>query len=891
MAKCRKCGGRLAGAALGGTCPRCMMACAISEPPDGIEDAAPGPILPPVAAPGRLPPRFGRYSLLKRLGSGAMGEVYLAFDSQMNRQVAVKTPHFERTADPTAIERFRREARLAAALSHPNICSVYDVGEVDGVLFYTMAYIDGVPLTRWIEDPRPMPVQRIVELVLQMASAMAHAHRHGIVHRDLKPANVMIDRRGEPVIMDFGLARHATFETRLTQSNAVVGTPAYLAPELIGGAEDAPATDVYALGVVLFELLTKQLPFSGPLGELLAKITRDPPPAPSQWNSGVPRRLDAICLRALAKNPNDRFATMDDFAAALTHFLRPTPSSLVRLWKWPTRDRLKPAMRYVIGGLTALVLALAVVIVVVIAGVVSRDRQVAQGDLENDGSSHGTTTGNSATGHSATGNHASATATPDGARPATGKTNGVPTATTAADLRNPDGPPEAARAKNAHGAEPPAVVARRVESGASRDRGDGRVGASSRMSAELLIERTRLAGERTTLDKPTDAPRSPLSMAESTLAEVRRIDTRRRELIERQKAIADRLANAIPEMKLKLTGDLAGSRRLGEEAVFELQQIDTRMGQLNVQRLTANGGLRTTIDQDLRALAQNRERVALRARGLDAEIRGKTVELGQVEKDASQLQQESRQLVVESVQLVEAAFWNADPAGSLDRAVYQALANEYAEWLRGNASLVEVLALRAVALANAGQADEGFREAQRALAQQPKSALVLSSLGYVKFVRGQTADAIADFNRAVRFAPQAPQALFFRGLANRRRGNQAAALDDLAAALAAAPGSPWIQSQWALQRAGTAASVAGAAGDSLPFELRQAAELGRQACESTRHQSWFCLDAYAAALAATDQWAEAVSTCEAAMTLAPPELRAAVRNRTDAYRSRQRFTF
>ena len=200
-----------------------------------------------------------------------MGVVYLAHDPQLDRLVAVKVPLFrENSGDPSV--RFLREARAAAALSHPNLCPVHDVGEHNGVPYLTMAFIDGQPLSRLIEPGRPLPPEQAAEIARSIALGLQEAHDHGVIHRDLKPANVMINRKGQPVVMDFGLARRplAAGEERLTHSGTVMGTPAYMSPEQVDGDRQAvgPCSDIYALGVILYEMLTGRLPFDGSLGAL-----------------------------------------------------------------------------------------------------------------------------------------------------------------------------------------------------------------------------------------------------------------------------------------------------------------------------------------------------------------------------------------------------------------------------------------------------------------------------------------------------------------------------------------------------------------------------------------------------------------------------------------------
>ncbi len=178
-----------------------------------------------------LPEQVGRYRVVRLLGRGGMGAVFLAEDPELGRPVALKVPRLGPADGPQVLERFHREARAAATLHHPNICPVYDVGEVGGVPYLAMAFVEGKALSEVLRGGKPVPARRAAALVRKLALALQEAHARGVVHRDLKPANVMIDRRGEPVIMDFGLARLTSpGETRLTQDGSVLGTPAYMAP-------------------------------------------------------------------------------------------------------------------------------------------------------------------------------------------------------------------------------------------------------------------------------------------------------------------------------------------------------------------------------------------------------------------------------------------------------------------------------------------------------------------------------------------------------------------------------------------------------------------------------------------------------------------------------------
>jgi serine/threonine protein kinase len=278
--------------------------------------------------PTRLPVWLGRYNLLQLLGQGGMGAVYLARDTQLERQVALKLPRLNPKEGAEILERFRREARAAAKLHHPGICAVHDVGQVDGVHYLAMAYIAGSPLRELVKDGKPVPPRRAAAIVQQVALAMQHAHDRGILHRDLKPHNILLNEPDQPVVMDFGLARRITgpAEARLTASGILLGTPAYMAPEQVVDAQKlGPASDIYTLGVILYELLTGRLPFAGPLATMLAQIMFDAPPPPTEFQAELDPALVALCLKALAKRPEDRYPSMRDFATALGDYLPRTP--------------------------------------------------------------------------------------------------------------------------------------------------------------------------------------------------------------------------------------------------------------------------------------------------------------------------------------------------------------------------------------------------------------------------------------------------------------------------------------------------------------------------------------------------------------------------------------
>ncbi len=229
--------------------------------------------------------QFGRYRIVKALGEGAMGAVYLAEDTQLERQVALKTPHFKDDPGEETLERFYREARAAATLRNAHICPVFDVGEIDGTHYISMAYIAGHLLSAFIQPDKPQVERQVVIAIRKLALAVQEAHDQGIVHRDLKPSNIMVDKKGEPIIMDFGLARQLgrDEDIRLTQQGVVIGTPAFMSPEQVGSDPEkiGPPTDQYSLGVILYELLTGRLPFQGSVLAVMGQILTEeavPPP-------------------------------------------------------------------------------------------------------------------------------------------------------------------------------------------------------------------------------------------------------------------------------------------------------------------------------------------------------------------------------------------------------------------------------------------------------------------------------------------------------------------------------------------------------------------------------------------------------------------------------------
>jgi serine/threonine-protein kinase len=247
-----------------------------------------------------------------------MSSVFRARDRQLERRVAIKILHQHYAADPEYLERFRREARAVAKLSHPNIVTVIDRGDDDGRQYIVFEYVEGENLKELVIRSGRLPVQRALELALAVADGLAFAHNHGLVHRDVKPQNVLLNTEGEVKVTDFGIARSLHVDQGVTQTGTVLGTGEYLAPEQASGKPVSPATDVYSLGVVLWELLAGDVPFVGENFVAIAlRHVNEPPPSLRERRPDVSPRLEAAVDRALAKDPALRFPSMTAFAKEL----------------------------------------------------------------------------------------------------------------------------------------------------------------------------------------------------------------------------------------------------------------------------------------------------------------------------------------------------------------------------------------------------------------------------------------------------------------------------------------------------------------------------------------------------------------------------------------------
>ena len=267
--------------------------------------------------PPNEPIAIGKYQILELAGEGAMGSVYRARDTVLNRVVAIKVMNATIARDQSLRDRFLREAQSAGSLQHPNVVTIYDFGELDGHLFIAMEYVEGSDLETLLAKQQTLTLQTKLEIMIDVLAGLAYAHQHGIVHRDLKPANIRVTPEPRGKLMDFGVAHLES--QKMTQTGVMIGTPNYMAPEYISGKPVTAASDIFSMGAVLYEVLTGRKPFLGDtLHALLFAVVQEEPVPPSQLVPGLPVALDVVVQRAMAKEPADRYESAIDMAQALT---------------------------------------------------------------------------------------------------------------------------------------------------------------------------------------------------------------------------------------------------------------------------------------------------------------------------------------------------------------------------------------------------------------------------------------------------------------------------------------------------------------------------------------------------------------------------------------------
>jgi WD40 repeat protein len=344
---CPACNTALPPGCVEGLCPKCLLEAAVApnEHSNASDTVSLDGSVPATPFTGTRLRYFGDYELVEEIARGGMGIVFKALQMNLNRLVALKLIHAGALASADMIKRFKGEAEAAAALNHPNIVPIFEIGEVQGQHYFSMGLVDGSNLDQYMAS-KPLPARQGAQLVLDLARAVHHAHQHGVLHRDIKPSNILIDRRGTAYLTDFGLAKFAAKDSTLTHTNAILGTPSYMAPEQARGDARTVTTvaDVYGLGAVLYTALSGHPPFAGGTTfDTIRQVMEEDPRPPSAWNPAVEGDLETICLKCLAKEGAQRYTSAEALAVDLTHWLNSEPiearpaTRFERLRKWVRR--------------------------------------------------------------------------------------------------------------------------------------------------------------------------------------------------------------------------------------------------------------------------------------------------------------------------------------------------------------------------------------------------------------------------------------------------------------------------------------------------------------------------------------------------------------------------
>lgn len=370
MTSCSQCGVEITDPSKGNVCARCLVQLGLDLNYAGAESigTAPGKVslddsAELNAAPLTRGQQFGEFEVLSTIGRGGMGMVYRAWQRKLNRIVALKTIMPDLVGSEEMVERFRSEARAAAALRHPNIVGIFDTGEIEGRLYIAMEFVEGQNLSSLARE-QPLPSRRAAQYLRQISLAVDYAHRRGVLHRDLKPSNVLIDAEDQPRILDFGLAKLLATDSELTRTGQVLGSPSFMPPEQasVRRGKPGPHSDVYALGATLYCLLTARPPFQAETAsDTVERLLYYGPVPPRELNASIPRDLETICLKCLEKEPAHRYSSAAAVAHDLECFLNNRPirarpvSAPEKLWRWARRNPVLASLGAAVGLLTAAV--------------------------------------------------------------------------------------------------------------------------------------------------------------------------------------------------------------------------------------------------------------------------------------------------------------------------------------------------------------------------------------------------------------------------------------------------------------------------------------------------------------------------------------------------------